>query len=292
MERIDSMNVAENLHGVGKHGFHGGNPQTGEKSTYFTPKWCNGLQEEVVRVIEAAGITPSSESYEQLLAAIKHFSWGEGKTAAPWVATGGSLNNDNLTDGTRAGIGADLGISNAYEGNLDSLTTSGEYYFKASSQADALTKSAPSINAVGVQHGLVKVWRETADIVYQIFHGANNELFIRYRSPGLVWTFWRHMMGSNNSVSIAGMYGAQSIGGGMIEQWGSAITDAAGYININFPVAFPNECYGVHAMHVGGDVVSFCEMGGTLTTTGVRLRTRDSQLAVGTWLVRWRAIGH
>ena len=84
MQRINSTNVAENLHGIGKDGFKGGNPQTGEKSTYLTPEWCNGLQEEVVRVIEAAGITPSSESYEQLLAAIKYFAWGEGQTAAPW----------------------------------------------------------------------------------------------------------------------------------------------------------------------------------------------------------------
>ena len=84
MERINSTNVAENLHGVGKHGFHGGNPQTGEKSTYFTPEWCNGLQEEVVRVIEAAGITPSGENFEQLLAAIKYFAWGENQTGAPW----------------------------------------------------------------------------------------------------------------------------------------------------------------------------------------------------------------
>lgn len=223
---------------------------------------------------------------------VKAIAWGPNNTAPPWVATGGSLINNNLTDGTRAGIGADLGLSNGYKGDLDGLTIPGEYYFKASTQADAVTKHAPSINAVGVQYGLVKVWRETADIVYQIFHGSNNELFIRYRSPAMVWTSWRHMMGNNNSVNIAGMYGAQSIGGGMIEQWGSAMTDPAGYININFPVAFPNECYGVHAMHVGGDVVSFCEMSGTLTTTGVRLRARDSQMAVASWLVRWRAIGH
>lgn len=85
MQRINSTNVAENLHGIGKDGFKGGNPQTGEKSTYLTPEWCNGLQEEVVRVIESAGITPSDENYEQLLAAIKYFAWGVGQTGAPWL---------------------------------------------------------------------------------------------------------------------------------------------------------------------------------------------------------------
>lgn len=266
--------------------------------TLVTDDDINAPTWELLEVIKAAGITPvkfnrdNPISYQQVLAAIKYFAWGAGKSAAPWVAKGGSLVNGNLTDGTRAGIGADLAVSNMYDGNLDSLTTSGEYYFRASSQSDALTKRAPYINSVGVQYGLVKVWRETSDIVYQLFHGANNELFIRYRSPGLVWTYWRHLLGSNNSLSIVGTNGAQSIGGGMIEQWGFVATDSNGYVSITFPVAFPNECYGVHAMHVGSDVVSFCEIGGTLTNAGVQLRARDRQSAVASWLVRWRAIGH
>lgn len=291
MERIDSTNVAENLHGVGKHGFHGGNPQTGEKSTYFTPGWCNGLQEEVVRVIEAAGITPSSESYEQLLAAIKYFAWGDGKSAAPWVAKGGSLTNGDLTDGTRAGIGADLAITNRYSGALNNLIDVGEYYFFSQNNADALAKNSPTLNSYPHMFGLVKVWREKQDIVYQTFHSSDNKMFIRYRHDNGVWMPWSHLLGTTNSISIIGSNGAQSIGGGLIEQWGYSTADINGYAWITFPIAFPNAFFVATCIHVGGDVVSFAEIGGTRSLNSVQVRLRDSNKAVSTWGFYWRALG-
>jgi hypothetical protein len=71
MLRISTLTKMLNLFGPGKHGFRDGDMATNTAPTDFDAKWCNGVQEEIMSVIEAAGITPSDASYAQLLEAIK-----------------------------------------------------------------------------------------------------------------------------------------------------------------------------------------------------------------------------
>lgn len=70
MDRISTTNKALNLFGAGKHGFKDGNLALGIAPTEFSAAWCNGIQEELLSVIEAAAIAPSAGSNVQLLAAI------------------------------------------------------------------------------------------------------------------------------------------------------------------------------------------------------------------------------
>ncbi|WP_186151049.1 gp53-like domain-containing protein [Burkholderia gladioli] len=51
--------------------FTGGNPATGQAATILDADWANMLQEEVINVVTAAGITPSKTVYTQLLSAIR-----------------------------------------------------------------------------------------------------------------------------------------------------------------------------------------------------------------------------
>ena len=69
MERITGPTVDEDLHGSGKDGFTEGNQST-EAPTIVTSNWLNGVQEEIITTIEAAGLTPSGGNLSQLLAAI------------------------------------------------------------------------------------------------------------------------------------------------------------------------------------------------------------------------------
>lgn len=71
MLRISTLTKALNLFGAGKHGFQNGDMATSTPPTDFDAEWCNGVQEELLSVIEAAGLVPSDASYAQLLEAIK-----------------------------------------------------------------------------------------------------------------------------------------------------------------------------------------------------------------------------
>lgn len=70
MQRIDHQTADSNLFGVGKPGFTGGNTTTGVPSTRLTPDWCNAIQEEIARAIEAAGITLDPDNPAQLAQAM------------------------------------------------------------------------------------------------------------------------------------------------------------------------------------------------------------------------------
>lgn len=72
MQRVlATRNPALNLFGEGRHGFKAGNPATGEAATTPGFEWFNSLQEEIVSVIEDAGIEPDINNRTQLLTAIK-----------------------------------------------------------------------------------------------------------------------------------------------------------------------------------------------------------------------------
>ncbi|MEX3908594.1 hypothetical protein AB4Y33_34925, partial [Paraburkholderia sp. BR14319] len=51
--------------------FTGGNPATAEPATILDPDWCNMVQEELLNIVAAGGLTPSKTTYNQVLTAIK-----------------------------------------------------------------------------------------------------------------------------------------------------------------------------------------------------------------------------
>jgi microcystin-dependent protein len=77
MIRINTATKAVDLHGAGKHGFKDGNVGLGIAPTAFEAAWCNGVQEELLALIEAAGITPSSAVLNQVSSALQNI-YGDG----------------------------------------------------------------------------------------------------------------------------------------------------------------------------------------------------------------------
>lgn len=71
MDRINTASKAVDLFGVGKHGWKNRNVATGVEPTDFNAQWCNGVQEELLAVIEAAGLAPNAGVNTQLLQAIQ-----------------------------------------------------------------------------------------------------------------------------------------------------------------------------------------------------------------------------
>lgn len=71
MDRISTATKAPDLFGVGKHGFRDGDLGAGITPTDFNAAWFNGVQEEILNVLEAAGIVPAAGTLNQLLLALR-----------------------------------------------------------------------------------------------------------------------------------------------------------------------------------------------------------------------------
>jgi hypothetical protein len=69
MDRINGANTVDI--GGGRRGFRDRNLLAGLSGTQVTAAFLNGLQEEVLAVIEGAGLTPAAGNWAQLLTAIQ-----------------------------------------------------------------------------------------------------------------------------------------------------------------------------------------------------------------------------
>jgi hypothetical protein len=79
---------------------------------------------------------------------------------------------------------------------------------------------------------------------------------------------------------------------GMIEQWGTGVTDADGYVYLTFPVAFPTAMRNISILHVGSLSVMTCLVVGTSKTTGCTVRLQlDARATSASWMIQWRALG-
>lgn len=60
MRRIDTATARPNLFGEGKSGFHDNTDLQGQDPTYLSPEFLNAVQEELMTVVETAGLQPST----------------------------------------------------------------------------------------------------------------------------------------------------------------------------------------------------------------------------------------
>lgn len=98
MKRIDTTNRAQDLFGAGKDGFKDGNIALGQLPTEFNAAWVNGVQEELLNIIEAAGIAPLEATRNQVLLALR----------AAGVFTTPAVNDNTTKAATTAFVRAEL----------------------------------------------------------------------------------------------------------------------------------------------------------------------------------------
>lgn len=91
MDRINGANTVDI--GGGKRGFRDRNLVAGLAGTQVTAAHMNALQEELLAVIEAAGLTPAAGSWTQLLSALGLMYGGAGSLGEPgwWRLPGGLI---------------------------------------------------------------------------------------------------------------------------------------------------------------------------------------------------------
>lgn len=117
MERIATATKAVDLYGAGKHGFKDGNLGLGISPTDLEAAWFNGTQEELLALIEGAGIAPGV-ALTQVRQAIKRLFAGNLGTITAAGPT--ALTADNaglvLVDATANNVAITLPAANAVAG--------------------------------------------------------------------------------------------------------------------------------------------------------------------------------
>lgn len=80
MDFIQTANKQADKFGPGKHGFQMGNSAAGILATALNAAWCDGVQQELINLIEAAGLAPSGAALDQVLQGVKRLAGGNVKT--------------------------------------------------------------------------------------------------------------------------------------------------------------------------------------------------------------------
>ena len=116
MQRIHAADTVPLLPEAPKGGtpgyFSDGNASTGDMATVIDAAWCNGVQEELMAFLAAAGIEPSAEDLGQVLAAVR-------KLTEEAIASGNAGTATKLANARTIGLSGDVTGSTTFDGSED-----------------------------------------------------------------------------------------------------------------------------------------------------------------------------
>ncbi|MGE7959090.1 gp53-like domain-containing protein [Pseudomonas sp. NPDC089530] len=228
------------------------NPLAGTPGSLIPASWGNGVTQEILGVVQAAGLTPDEASNNQLLSALRSptlFSTPPRFDVSRSVATPEfvqrALGNYSSARGiaestqlTSADIGCSIGLggTSAYTVTLPDVSTvpngaTISLHCRNSAQVTVASKNGAQISPQGAfLDSIVMTSGENAHLV---------------RESG-VWTVY-----GTASLKYSALYGAQlSTAGyqkypsGFIEQWVLGGSDANGVMSLSLPIKFPNAILG------------------------------------------------
>jgi hypothetical protein len=261
MQRIATPNRAVDLYGAGKHGFKNGNLAGGVAATEFEAAWCNGVQEELLAVIEAAGLVPSGATLNQLLLAMR---------AAGVFTTPAQFDNTTKA-ATTAFVKArgNQAAGTTVVAVTGALTVAHVGGMVAVNAAGATTQTMPAANAVppgaeiefiNVNTGVATVARAGADTitvnnttVTSLALGAGDTL--KLRSNGV--STWYAVAGSaqlayaNQFAGSLGSPGWIKLPNGLILQNLVVTVNASSVASFALPIGFPTAFLGALATMYG-----------------------------------------
>lgn len=310
MRRISTATAVADLFGVGKPGFRDGDKAAGIPATDLNAELFNGIQEEIMAVMELQGIVPSQADFTQLRQAIQKMIIAgqrtviidnavfEASVADKEVVYWDSANNrydEAIADGTAkqnaVGI-ADVTNSKVYAfGNCPIMTglTPGRY-FLSDAVAGSITAIAPASNAVqvGVARTATDLFVDVDQQGVLFASDAEAQAFANTTKAISSSTLGQAFKGSNQSLAANGY---QKLPGGLIIQWGTtASIPNASTGTTNFPIAFPNAGFSVvaHVTGIGSGTATASENIATFNTTQFTIFNPTG--GPNTW--RWIAFGY
>jgi hypothetical protein len=278
-------------------------PVTGTPGSLIPASWGNGITQEVVSVIQAAGITPAEGINNQLLTALR----GNGL-----FVTAPQFDNDNTVATTEFVTRSGLQYSGfASYGVGTALTTSNVGGVASFSSAAPITTTLPAttgiahastLHVINAGSGALTVTTAGGADIIKLSNGATGPIILglgdtaEFIKLDNQWRLAGGTISLRYSPLFSGMTGNpgyQKYASGNIDQWGYGTTDANGEVFVTFPISFPTSFSSLVATHVGGDGAMVILVMGSGTKQGCRLKVRSfsGQVLAG-WSVNYFAKGY
>lgn len=250
MDRINTATKAEDLFGAGKHGWKNSNASLGIVATDFNADWPNGVQEELLSIIEGAGIVPDVATRTQVRQAVKRLFGGNVTTVnaanSPFALTADHAGLV-IMDATAGNIVVNLPAANLLSALIfkfvrNDVTTNTATVNCAG--ADTFVGGATSFTLIGqgdarhIHGDAVSKWASSLSLASNAEAQALSST-VKAISPA---TLAQAFKAANQSLVPSGY---QKLPGGLIVQWGVITTSASADTSITFPVAFTTAAYAV-----------------------------------------------
>jgi hypothetical protein len=281
MDFIQTSNKQLDKFGVGKHGFSAGNPGLGVLATYLSNVWCDAVQQELMNVIEAAGLAANAGSLTQLLQAIK-------------------LN--------AAHVGVDIGVANAaavtFAPAVPALADNMVLWFKAAATNTGATTL--NVNGLGVKpvvggaHSALQGGEIIANGKCLVVWNATLNSFVLIECTGAALQVAAGLQ-TNQALNLGqfpasiAANGYQRLPSGLIIQWGVQPAASPSGTAVTFPLAFPTAVYGVVGnVAQNNATVTYVVTPSVITTSGFVLNKNfvgASTFGNASEIAYWFAIG-
>lgn len=295
MDRISTASKAADLFGAGKHGFKDGNLSLGITPTDFNAQWFNGVQEELLNVIEAAGIVPSAATRNQLLTALRGNSLFQ---------TAAQFNSDARAATTafvQRALGNFQGILNVTTSPISLVAADVGKLINCYNAASSLTLPQASTLGVGSSFLIysgnaltLNAFPGDTIVPYPGYIGTVTAVNIPASTVTRVtWNGGAWIVAiEGGGVSSVAATGYQRLPSGLIVQWGQVASSSSADVTVSFPIAFPNAVRftGVQHMHGTtsspyiGSVATYIPTGFSFslyTTAGARTAQNTGWIAIG-----------
>lgn len=264
-------------------------PITGKPGSLIPATWGNSVTQEILNVVQAAGLTPNESSNNQLLAALRsptlfttapQFDGGRSAATSEFVqrALGSYASARGIyaaTSLTQADVGCSIGLG----GNATYTVTLPDAAAVPSGATISLhcRNSAPVTVASKTGTQISPQGAYLASIVLNNGESAN---FVRESGVWVVYGTAALKYSTNYAAQFA-TSGYQKFPSGLIVQWVTGGSDANGNMTVSLPIRFPNAVLGGIANEgnpagwSASNVTVWAFDGGSSTTTTVVARVRS-----------------
>jgi hypothetical protein len=264
-------------------------PIAGKPGSLIPATWGNSVTQEILNVVQAAGLTPNESSNNQLLAALRspalfmtapQFDGGRSAATSEFVqrALGSYASARGIyaaTSLTQTDVGCSIGLG----GNATYTVTLPDAAAVPSGATISLhcRNSAPVTVASKTGTQISPQGAYLASIVLNNGESAN---FVRESGVWVVYGTAALKYSTNYAAQFA-TSGYQKFPSGLIVQWVTGGSDANGNMTVSLPIRFPNAVLGGIANEgnpagwSASNVTVWAFDGGSSTTTTVVARVRS-----------------
>lgn len=249
MDFIQTSNKQVDKFGPGKHGFSAGNPAGGVQATYFSPEWADGVQQELINIVEGAGVVPTAAVLTQVRQAIKRLAGGN-VTTVNFAASPFALTADHaglvLVDAAAGNVVINLPAANVLAGlpyafrrtdtsvNTVTVNRAGADTIDEGGTSFALTSKAIQ----QVRSNGVATWSTVAPVAAtqaETNAGTDDAKFVTPK---------KLRFGFSVLLASSGYIVFPTWMGGLILQWASVVPSGGSEL-YSFPIVFPNALFSV-----------------------------------------------